>query len=287
MKKNCFLLLLHSFEDQQKSLIKYISNYSDVYIHVDKKSEHIKNEITDWILKNSLYNSIFIVDNNIKVFWGDNSILLAVVNLFKYIYKNKKQYSFYTLLSGECFPIQPLEEFLLFLENNIDKNFMRYDHSQSYSNRIENIHLGMKNTLFRKVKLYRYFMKLISISISFFYKQKFYGLKIYKGSTWFTLNNQFSSYFINYLDDEKIKKLKYSLCSDEVVIHTILKNSMYNESIIDDNYMFVKWRKKMSPDYLSLHDIESINKSYFFARKISFIKHPDIKDFIFNKLGIK
>lgn len=82
---------------------------TDFYIHLDKKSEHLK----DLIRKSS---NVFYIQNNVSVTWGDDTMMRALVNSWKEIFSKGKDYEYFIMCTGQDLMVKSgLDEFL---ENN-------------------------------------------------------------------------------------------------------------------------------------------------------------------------
>ena len=70
--------------------------------------------------------TIFFVEKREKVYWGAYSIVKATINGFEAIVASNNSYDFINLLSGQDYPIKPLDEIHGFLEANAGKAFMEF-----------------------------------------------------------------------------------------------------------------------------------------------------------------
>src|SRR5690606_27945557 len=58
--------------------------------------------------------------------------------------------------------------------------------------------------------------------------------KIYGGQTWWSLSRNCISYILDYTSKNKflLKRFKYTFCSEEFYIQTIIMNSIYSKNVI-------------------------------------------------------
>ena len=83
-----------------------------------------------------------------------------------------------------------------------------------------------------------------------------------------------AKYIIEFLDENEwyYKYFEKTYAPDEWFFHTLIMNSHYKTSVVNDNLFFLKWGEKFSdsnsPQYLMSSDIMEIKESnQFFARK--------------------
>lgn len=265
--KHCFLLLLHKGKKQSSTLINCLSEYSDVYIHVDNKSSDLYFYLMDKFSNNS---NVYFVENRMDIFWGGVNIVKAMFLLMIKSSENKK-YEHYTFLSGECVPIENVSAFLSFLSMNKDKTFIKNKQSESFRKRVDEYHFFINS------KFYKYWsVKLISKALRYtlsklnIKNKSFLNLKIYKGELWMTLSHISLIYLI-----EKSKSYEYGLDNflhskilDEIYIQTLLMNSEHKNKIINDNLMLINWSEASKhPNHTSLLSLKQSKKISFFSRK--------------------
>lgn len=108
---NVFLLQVHQDTDQLRTLISILSNDCDVFIHFDKKQ--CSKTLSDWIDNNCFTYKVSLIKSRVKVYWAHESQIYATLNLIKEA-RSYSNYKFYTLLSGDCFPVKPVSEYINF-----------------------------------------------------------------------------------------------------------------------------------------------------------------------------
>ncbi|MBR9847454.1 MAG: beta-1,6-N-acetylglucosaminyltransferase [Algicola sp.] len=263
-----------------RKLIEVISQYSDVFIHMDKKSESDYSSLTSWLDKNTFCFSVILLSDRCSVYWGDCSQISATLSLLKAA-KEEKDYNFFTLLSGDCFPIKPLPEFNKFLSENKGMNFISISDGEKFSNRVELYHYFIQSKYYRSSILVRKLSLIVAKLLALFkIKNKvFDSYSLAKGSQWFTLSNEFVSYVIDTVSrDNLLESLKYTNCIDELFFQTLLINSEFSQKHKNDNLRLIDWAGGNSPVLLNEEYDFSATES-FFARKI------DVENkLVFNKL---
>jgi hypothetical protein len=107
--------------------------------------------------------------------------------------------------------------------------------------------------------------------------------KLFGGSTYWSLNREALNYVINYTDKGFLKRLKFTFCAEEIYFQTILLNSPYAKSIVNNNLRFIDWSsgKGGYPAFLDESDfIEIISSNNYFARKIK--NHSNLRLLLMN-----
>ncbi|MBY7662002.1 hypothetical protein JFJ08_15010 [Vibrio atlanticus] len=267
---NVFLLQVHRDTYHLRKLIEEVSLHSDVFIHMDKKSTSDYSSLNLWLELNVFRYSVHLLVNRVPVYWAHYSQIEATILLLRSA-KEEKNYDFFTLLSGDCFPIKPLPNFIKFLEKNEGVNFIAVGDGEHLSNRVNLYHFFIKNKYYRSNVLVRKLSLIIAKILSFFnIKNKiFNNYYLAKGSQWFCLTNEFVTYVIDKVDNNKlIESLKYTNCIDELFFQTLLVNSKFSKRHQNDNLRLIDWAGGNSPILLDEeYDYSVTNK--FFARKIN------------------
>lgn len=271
-KKDAYLILAHRNDYLFNTLIELLDNENnDIYIHMDKKTKNINEEL----IKNKVKKSnIYFVDR-IKCNWGGFSLVKAELNLLKEATKNN--YRYYHLLSGQDLPIKFQNEIYDFFEKHKGKQFISFqDEKFNFKKRIKYYYpfqeiLGRKSfkTLYGKI-LCNIPIKLQNIFK--LYRNK--NVSFQKGDQWFSITNDFAKYIIE--NEKKYKKIfKNTYCSDELFIQTALINSKYMNDLYSNKYnnpkvsvkRFIDWNRG-TPYVWKKDDFnELISSEALYARK--------------------
>ena len=98
--------------------------------------------------------------------------------------------------------------------------------------------------------------------------------KIYKGSNWFSITDEFLSHILS--REEEINKLiKFSLCADESFIQTIIMDSPFKYSLAGTNMRLIDWNRGEPYTFQTDDFNELVNSEMLFARK--FDENTDFK----------
>jgi hypothetical protein len=275
--KLAHLILAHANPVQLKRLVKQLAHpNADVFIHLDAKTD-----INAFTGLTDLPNTFFI-KNRIKVNWCEYSTIQATLNAFEEILNNGIIYSHINLLSGADYPLKQASKIHDFLFANADKTFIHYD--LIFSNwpqgqaRISKYYFGdygfpgrfQLTTLINKVLPDR---KMPEI------------LPAYGRSQWLTITPACAQYAINYIKENKRLQrfFRKTFAIDELFFQTILCNSPYRETLVNDNMRYVVLNDQYRPVTLTLTDADTLLSSgKFYARKFDINKDEAIFNHIDN-----
>ncbi len=277
--KMAIAIQCHKNVEQLNRLIEFFRDDEiDIYIHVDKKSD-IKQKI-------KMIKNLYILEESIDVRWGDFSIVESALKLFERIKESKIDYEYIHLISGQDYPIKKLEEFKRFFVDN-NKQYVEYaklpfntlvragvDRYQVYYprwmiDRPENMKKRIIRVAYRELILRtRIFKRKTDFIEDFYY-----------GSAWFSITGDCMKFILSYIENNKkyIEFFKNSIYPDEMFFQTIIMNSKYSKSIVNNNLRYIDWsEKKASPKTLQYNDIDKALKSKsYFARKIDSVQLID------------
>jgi Core-2/I-Branching enzyme len=105
-----FTVLAHTQPELVARLCRRLSPFH-VIIHVDKSVDlaPFRYSVADFA------DRITFVNNRIRIAWGGFSIVQATVNLYREALKCTDPAEHIVLLSGQCYPTRPIEEFAVYL----------------------------------------------------------------------------------------------------------------------------------------------------------------------------
>lgn len=284
--KLAFLIQAHKSFNQLEKLICYLNKDDcDIYVHIDLKSENLYSQLKNIQKK---YKRLFLIENRKNVIWSGFSQIEATLEMLKLA--NLKKYDYISLISGEDLLIKSMDEFKMFLKKNKGKEFIEFENIGNKKWRLKKYSFFREDLNNRKL-IYRILDNLIRVLQvrSLERKNLLYFSELYKGSQWFTLTGLAIEYILSFIDNNKsiIKDFKYTACPDEHFFQTILLNSNFKNSCINNNLRYIDWHDcKNSPRILQIHDFERLNFSnYFFARKFEQSLDKEIIDKIYTKIN--
>lgn len=262
MMKVAFLMQCHKNPEQINLLLEALNHpMVDVFVHVDKKSQAIKDKITQ---RAGVY--ILPEQQCVDVQWAQYSQVEATLQLLRAAV-NRGGYSHYWLISGQDYPLRPMDNILDFLEANQEANFIECSQIKPFNKRNDvyfpNSVIGRK--LWQKVlkNLWIYGTGGWNKTFPIFKRKAPDDFKYWFGSQWWCLNSTTAQWIIDYLNEhtEYEKVFEHSLCSDECFFQTLVMNSPFANTT--KPYLhYIKWEKgKSSPRTLTTIDYEELKKT--------------------------
>jgi hypothetical protein len=270
------LILVHDNPKQLERLInKLIYSRSDVYIHVDKKSdisefEHLK-----------LLPNVFLIKNRKSVGWGNYSMVDATLISMQEILDTNIEYSHINLLSGQDYLLKRIDEIEVFYFSNPDKSFMAYlsinKEWQDAKKRLIKYNFGDF-----KIPFKHQIQEIVNFVMP--HRRIPENMEPYGRSQWITITPVCIKYVIEILrlKPEVLNFFKWTWAVDEIFFQTILLNSPYKDCIVNENKRYIKFEKgQLNPKLLKIDDAEALlNSDKFFARKFSMQVDSQILDLL-------
>jgi len=278
-------------------LFDYISILDDdflFYIHIDKKSTVSK----DCLEGLSKKKNVVFLSRKYTVNWGGLNLLKAILHLAGEAVKNREVGYIHTM-SGQDLPIKRSREIKEFFERNDGKQFIEYfplPSSRWAKGGLDRLnYFNPYDTFNRKTPMGK---KLINATARF---QQFFGIKrkpfdlfptLYGGSVWWSLSSSCVQYVLAKIKDNPaiLKRLRYTLCAEEILVQTILMHSPYRTSIVGNTLTLVLWeyRNGNSPATLDKSDLPTLLTSpKLFARRFDYPVSRDLVSLMKNELLLK
>ncbi len=231
--KIAFLVLAHRYPNQLIKLMDtlLLYNESEVYVHIDKKSEELYK-----VISNKFQNkpNVFLIHNRYSVYWGSYNQILATVSLIKQANLNSSS-EYFCLLSGQDMPIKPIKNYAEFLKRE-QKEFVSWfklPNNQWTGGgliRLQHFSFDIPNHPYLSNKINVLISKLQNIFKLYRpLKYEYYG-----GSNWFNLSKGAVNYICEFLNNHPkyLQHFKHTRCADEIFIQTILLNSTFNLNVV-------------------------------------------------------
>lgn len=276
------IIMAHKNPAQLERLIRRLHHPDfDFYIHLDKKVD-----IKDFVYLRNIPQVNFIHNRTICN-WGGNSLFKAIIDSVTEVLRPGVAYDFINLLSGQDYPLRSAEAIHSFLRERPEASFITFEKSRDSAwwlaaeKRYQCYHLtDMKFTG-------RYFLQRIINRV--LPLRKFPGsYTLYGGnrSSWWMLNRQCAAYLVSTLQkNTRLKRfIKLSWCTDEFIIPTIIMNSIFRETVINENYRYIDWSEgNAHPKVLDRNDLDKMMTSdMLFARKFDI----DVDASVLDKIDI-
>lgn len=216
-----FLILAHHYPEQLRRLLHTLDDPRfDLFVHVDAKADIQQFRFDTYQLRCS---QLKIIHERIHSYWGDISLLEAMLVLYRNALA-EKEYDWFVTLSGEDYPILSNDAICDYLQQQKDDCIC-----------LTKLHLE------ERIRKY-WFWKIPNRFLGQLIRKSLYVVGIRKKSTlivdgkkwrvcvasqWHALRRANVEHVLSVLDDhpEILKYFRYSHAPDEMVIPTILYNS--------------------------------------------------------------
>jgi hypothetical protein len=274
------IIIAHKYPMQLERLVKRLQHpNSDIYIHIDRKTD-----ITDF-QNLSMHPSVRFVKKRIKVNWGGNSTLLAMTNSLLEAICINPNYEFINLVSGQDYPLQSAQKLYDFFLKNKGHNFISYDESkesawwQAAAARYERYHFTDSSIQGK------YLIQKI-INWVFPSRQLPENLQLHGSSksAWWTISGECGRYIASEISSNKslIRFLKYCWGTDEFAVASLIMNSKFRHTTINNNLRYIDWSEgNAHPKLLTIVDIPMlIQSNALFARKFDENTDSGVLDYI-------
>lgn len=271
--KHAYLIMAHGDFDLLELLVSSLDDpRNDLYIHIDAKVEHLPRLLTKRA-------ELSFVAERYDVRWADVSVLWAEFALFRAAY-NGGTYSYYHLLSGVDLPIKTQDYIHSFCAEHRGKEFIGFYRGE-----------GLEEEIDRKVRLRHIFarnfrgqgllwqMKRLLRAVYIRY-QKLMGVNRYpqrsfaKGTQWLSITHELVAELLRH-ERSIVELYPDTFCSDEIAIHTFVKDSPFYERVYDPKdearsaIRHIGWQNGELKDF-DASDYEALSTSEaLFARKFN------------------
>ncbi len=268
------IIIAHKEPRQIERLIKkFLPLPYDFYIHIDKK---ISQDSFDFLAG---LPHVHFVKNRIRVRWASYSFLLAVFQTMKEIFESGNQYNFISLMSGQDYPIKPVINIFNTLEKNPGKNFICYEEGDEWwSHALSRIHkYHFTNFSFRGRYRIQFFLNALLPRRKFPLPHKLYGGP---RAMCMTLSVDCAAFILKFFEsNKKLRRfVRFTWGPDEFLIPTIIMNSEFRDSVVNDNFYYIDWSQGgVNPKTFTLEDFDAlISSDKLLARKFDIEKDTEI-----------
>lgn len=285
--KMAYLLLAHKDAEQINIFIGQLLNYGDcdIYIHVDKKVEHIIEEIN--------VNERVFIASKYSVSWGSFEIPKAALELMRIALDSERKYSHFYF--GSCQDLLVKKGMYEFLADNPENIFIKITGPVGAHTRASaryRVRWPKKLMIRNDLHIYRFERIIIQYlcKIGIVYRRNLISIskdiKLYEGRTWFVAPYDVIKYIVNFTieNPEYTEFWKESLASDLMFFQTIIMNSPFRDKVKDE-LMYVNFGKTFITqnhplDVRMIDDEEIKDRNVFFARKFNLTNRKDIEYYL-------
>ncbi|SHF28774.1 beta-1,6-N-acetylglucosaminyltransferase [Dysgonomonas macrotermitis] len=270
------LIHIHTNVDQVMRLVNKLQHPdADVYINVDAK-------VAIKPFEESIDKAYFL-RNRVEVTWGRFSQVQQILNSFAEIISLGKDYSHILFISGQDYPVMPINKVIEQHQRNPENSF------------ISHFKLGNDDWSLLMRKRYEYWQFLPTndirnnkyvkkILLKLGYKRKYPFPDAYYGACWFSLTIESIKYLLNYTENNPhvVSFFHQTGCADELYVQSVLLNSPLKCKMINEIYRYFDWNDKgKSPRILTKEDFNTIkNSNAWFARKVDSRIDSDLLDLL-------
>jgi hypothetical protein len=280
MIRNAYLILIHEYTEVLEKLLMLLDDdNSDIYIHIDKRTNEIdKKKLVHLVNKSNIQ-----IYSKYKVYWATNSITLAELYLLKKAVKGN--YDYYHILSGADLPIKSKDEINDFLESHRGCEFIHFGTRQYQKDiecRYEKYHFFSKQLGRKRDKKFWVDAETYSLAIQrrlHIDRKKKLEFKVYGGANWCSITDNLAKYAVNnYNKYSKVFRLAQN--SDELFIQTIVMDSSYKDNLymgeFNNDYKaclrYIDWNRG-TPYVFRMSDYDELinaEREFLFARKFDY-----------------
>lgn len=245
--KQCILIMAHKDVSQVRRLVAYFQGKCDVIVHLDKSSRLSREDMAGLASMPGVRK----VFRKISVHWGGFSIVRCQLFLFEQGMRLSDARYFH-LLSGQDYPLKPLQTFLDFFEHA----------GQEF---IGGVHLPNPNwdgNTYKRIQHF-YFMdwlrfvddKVVDKAWSFADWQDSWGIRrgvprqvrhLYGGSAWFSLTRNCVGEVIRYTHKHPslLRRFKFTFAPDELYFQTVVRHIDFAQKQVGQgNLRHIHWRQ--------------------------------------------
>jgi core-2/I-Branching enzyme len=252
------------------------------YLHIDKKVDIKPYEY--------LFNfpNVFLIKKRFDIKWAGYSMVEALLEGMNQALNSGINYDFINHISGQDYPIKPINQLHDFFEANKDRNFLACETApsdwwQGAKMRYEDYHFQDSNM----PGSYR-FAKFLS---SILPKRKLpFSYTLYGGllGAYWTITTDAAQYILRYLEENKKARefFRKTWGPDEFLFNTLIMNSPFKATVVNNNYRYIDWSEGgWHPKILKVEDFDKLSETQaFFARKFDLTVDRKILELINSKL---
>jgi hypothetical protein len=292
--KIAYIILAYDSPEQVVRLVRRLSTPdTSFFIHVDKRTDDGAYERMAGPLS-ACANVRFL--RRYRCHWADFGMVRATLAGIREILASDVRQDYVILLSGHCYPTKSNQRIQETLQRNAGRSFITYSalpdpHARQWEARIAYWHVNWWRWHFvfpqaeadfhnpHLRRLWRMLMRWIPL------RRKFPGgLKPFQGGTWWCLSRECAEYVSEFVQQNKafVRFFTYTSTPDELFFQTILLNSPFRDTLVNDDLRYIVFGPKQShPNILGTHDFaEFMSTGDLFARKFDMTVDGQVLDLI-------
>jgi len=288
--KLAYLIIAHNELNILNRLIRLIDwPGNSIHILIDSKSTIKKEEI----YCATRFSHVYVHAPGINIMWGGSSMIEA--ELFLLNTTSKEHYDYYCLLSGVDLPIKSQQYIHSDLKENEGNEYVGVNEGwlkRSGEDSRFKVYHPLQNYVGRTKNLLWFIERIVvKIQEPFVNRYRNSTYRFEGGPQWFCITDSFCRYVLR--NEEWIRStFKYTECSDEIFMQTLLVNSDYYNRVFKPGFNHYDQCRRLiefkngSPYIWRTSDYDRImNSDAWFARKFSEAVDMNIVNMISEKIG--
>lgn len=273
--KQALLITAYKDFDQLENLCARFNGKFNLYIHIDKKTIFTKSCRE----RLSVLANVRYIGQDYVINWGGVNHLKSYLKLLELALKDEEN-GFFHLITGQDYPIQTFAQFENIAEDAVvnNKNYLNvFNLPSAYWEHggIDRVERYNFYDLIDAKKYHKWIKRIHKIQLILGVKRSLKDLpeKLFGGSTYWSLNRACVRYVMDYTRDNVnfLHRFKYTFCAEEIYFQTIIMNSKFASTVINDNLRYIDWKSGRGgyPAFLDESDYDLlVNSGKLFARKI-------------------
>jgi hypothetical protein len=252
------------------------------FVHVDGKS---KPEVAEGFAALSRRYANVRVYSRYRVNWGGNNHLKAILLLVEEALKEGMGYCH--LITGQDYPLKDVDSLLAEGVKRVNYlNYVKLPRADwkdgGYDRLVYYNFFDLFNGRTRWGRRMIHYLVAIQRMVSF-RRRIPRDIEYYGGMTYWSLSSECLSYALRYAAEHPkfMRAFDHSFCAEELFFQTVLLNSPYRDSIVNDDRRFIVWefRDGNNPATLDERDYEAVMRSpAVFMRKIAYPESSGLVD---------
>ncbi len=273
--KLAYLLMVHKHAAAIERFLEVLQDGDNyVAIHVDKKSGKAFRAEVEQIAAN--YPQTRLIPSRTCV-WCGWSLAQVALDGMQFFLEWADDWDFFFNLSGQDFALKTQEEMRDYLSPLRGSNFLMCRPLTEWP---------------RGMRLIKYYnleipLKAIYRPVPTFIPRRFLkGVVPYNGSAWITLSREFCTYLATSPEVDRFKRFyRFALIPEEMFFQTVLMNSRFQPTLVEDNLRFIPWfLGKSHPRVLTTKDLDQMLASgKLFAHKFDPAVDAEVIDRLFQR----
>ena len=265
------MIAAHRRLEQLERLIRRLDDAETTFVvHVDLRAgkepyDELRRRTAD--LANAHY-----LDRHLG-HWGGFGVVRAALKSIRHLVDERVPFDYAALLSGQDYPLRPPDAIKRSLADAAGASFMAY-HSLPFPgwgkrgglDRVEDFHVIGRIVLHLRLPRKRHIPG---------------GLQPFGGSrTWF-LPREVVEHVDTYVRENPgyVRFFEHTLSPSELFFQTLILNSSFADSVVNDHRLYLEWRGGSSPATFTMADLDTLVASdALFARKFDAAVDPHVLD---------